>query len=74
MLGMLVQRKWLGGLGTDFTSAAAASIDASADGRFTRIVLLVELRTDADFHVGATLEECYGSPSFADEFKALCKT
>ena len=72
--GVLVQRKWLGGIGNGFTSAPAASIDASADGRFTRLVLLVELRTDADFHVVATLEECHGSPSFADEFKARDKT
>ena len=67
------QRKWFRGVGNCFTSAPAASIDASADGHFTRLVLLVELRTDADFYVVATLEECHGSPSFADEFKARDK-
>jgi hypothetical protein len=72
--GVFVQRKWLGGIGNSFTSAPEASIDASSDGRFSGLVLLVELRTDADFYVVATLEECHGSPSFADEFKARYKT
>ena len=71
--GVLVQRKWLGGVGNCFTSAPTAPIDASSDGRFAGLVLLVEFRTDADFHVVATLEECHGSPSFADEFKARYK-
>jgi hypothetical protein len=34
--------------------------------RFSGLVLLVELRTDADFYVIAALEECHGSPSFAE--------
>ena len=72
--GVFVQRKWSGGVGNGLTSAPAASIDASSDGRFSGLVLLVELRTDADFYVVAMLEECHGSPSFADEFKARCKT
>jgi hypothetical protein len=72
--GVFVQRQWPGGVGDGFTSAPAASIDTSADGRFSGLVLLVELRTDADFYVVATLEERHGSPSFADEFTARCKT
>ena len=46
--GVLVQRKWFGGVGNCFTSAPAASIGASSDGRFSGLVLLVELRTEAD--------------------------
>jgi hypothetical protein len=70
---MFVQRKWFRGVGNYFTSAPAASIDARSDGRFSGLILLVEFRTDADFYVVATLEECHGSPSFADEFKARYK-
>jgi hypothetical protein len=36
------------------------------DRRFSGLVLLVELRTDADFYVIAAPEECHGSLSFAD--------
>jgi hypothetical protein len=72
--GVFVQRKWFGGVGNDLASAPTAPIDASSEGRFAGLVLLVELRTDADFYVVATLEECHGSPSFADEFKAPYKT
>ena len=72
--GVFVQGKWSGGVGNDLASAPTAPIDASSEGRFAGLVLLVELRTDADFYVVATLEECHGSPSFADEFKAPYKT
>jgi hypothetical protein len=72
--GVFVQRQWSGAVGNGLTSAPAASIDASSDGRFSGLVLLVELRTDADFYVVATLEERHGSPSVADEFTARCKT
>jgi hypothetical protein len=70
---VFVRRKWFGGVGNYFTSAPAASIDTRSDGRFSGLVLLVELRTDADFYVVATLEECHGSPSFVDELKARYK-
>ena len=69
VLGVFVQRKWSGGVGNYFTSAPAASIDAGPDRRFSGLVLLVELRTDADFYVVATLEERHGSPSVVDELK-----
>ena len=62
--GVFVQRKWFGGVGNCFTSAPAASIDARSDGRFSGLIFPVELRTDADFYVVATLKECHGSPSF----------
>ena len=70
MPGVFVQRKCLGGVGNCFTSAPAASIDAGSDGRFSGLIFLVELRTDADFYVVATLKECHGSPSFVDELTA----
>ncbi len=60
--GVFVQRKWFRGVGNCFTSAPAASIDASSEGRFSGLVLPVEFRTNADFYVIATLEECHGSP------------
>ena len=70
MPGVFFQRKWFGGVGNNFTSAAAASIDARPNGYFSGPILLVELRTDADFHVVATLEECHGSPLFVDDLEA----
>jgi hypothetical protein len=70
---VFVQRKRSGGVGHDFTAAAAASIDTRTDGRFSGLILLVELRTDADFHVVATLEECHGSPLFVDDLEACCR-
>ena len=57
--GVFVQRKRSRGIGNGFTSAAAASIDARPEGRLSGLILPVELRTDADFHVVATLEECH---------------
>jgi len=71
--GVFVQRKRSGGVGNDFTAAPAASIDARPNGRFSGPILLVELRTDADFHVVATLEECHGSPLFVDDLEARCR-
>ena len=71
--GVFVQRKWPGGVGNDFTAAPAASIDTRPDGRFSGPILLVEFRTDADFHVVATLEECHGSPLFVDDLEARCR-
>jgi hypothetical protein len=71
--GVFVQRKWFGGVGNNFTPAAAASIDARPDGYFSGPILLVELRTDADFHVVATLEECHASPLFVDDLEAFCR-
>ena len=62
--GVFVQRKRLGGIGNSFTTTPAASIDAGSAGRFSGLILLVELRTDADLYVVATLEECHESPSF----------
>jgi hypothetical protein len=62
---VLRQRERLGGLGNDFTSASSASIDAGMDRRFSGLVLLIELGTDADFYVMAPPEECHGSLSFA---------
>jgi hypothetical protein len=70
---VFVQRQWSGGVGNDFTAAPAASIDARPDGRFSGPILLVELRTDADFHVVATLEECHGSALFVDDLEACCR-
>jgi hypothetical protein len=63
VLGMVLQRKRCGGLGNDFASASAASIDARMVGFFSGLVLLVELRTVADFYVVAAPEERHGSPS-----------
>ena len=57
VLGMVLQRKRFGGLGNDFASASAASIDAGVVGCFAGLVLLVELRTDADFYVIAAPKE-----------------
>ena len=71
--GVFVQGKWPGGVGNDFTAAPAASIDTRPDGRFSGPILLVEFRTDADFHVVATLEECHGSPLFVDDLEARCR-
>ena len=69
MRGVFVQRKRFGGVGNNFTPAAPASIDARPDGYFSGPILLVELGTDADFHVVATLEECHGSPLFVDDLE-----
>ena len=60
--GVALQRKRFGGLGNDFASASAASIDARMVRCFSRLVLLVELRTAADFYVIAAPEERHGSP------------
>ena len=67
MLGVLLQRKRFEGLGNDFASASPASIDARMIRGFSGLILLVELRTNADFYVIAAPKECHGSPSF-DEF------
>jgi hypothetical protein len=64
--GVLVQRKWFRGVGNCFTSTPAASIDARSEGRFSGLIFLVELRTDADFYVVAAPEECHRRPSFAE--------
>jgi hypothetical protein len=61
---MVLQRKRFGGLGNDFAAASAASIDAWMAGCFSGLVLLVELRTVADFDVIAAPEERHRSPSF----------
>jgi hypothetical protein len=71
--GVFVQRKWPRSVGNGFASAAPASIDARPDGCFSGRILLVELRTDADFHVVATLEECHGSPLFVDHLEACLR-
>jgi hypothetical protein len=63
---VLLQRERSGGLGNDLTSASLASIDAGMVGRFSGHVFLVERRADADLYVVAALEECHGSPSFAE--------
>ena len=62
--GVVLQRKRFGGLGNDFASASAASIDARMVGCFSGPVLLVELRTAADFYVIAPPEERHRSSSF----------
>ena len=74
--GVFVHRKRLGGIGDGFTTTPAASIDAGSAGRVSGLILLVELRTDADFYVVATLEECHESPSFvvAAEHRPYCRT
>jgi hypothetical protein len=64
--GVFVQRKRFRGVGNCFTSAPAASIDARSEGRFSGLIFLVELRTDADFYIVAALEECHRRPSFAE--------
>lgn len=61
--GMVLQRQRCGGVGNDFASASAASIDGWVVGRFAGIVFLVELRADADFTVVAAPEARHG-PSF----------
>jgi hypothetical protein len=71
--GVFVPRKGSGGVGKGFTAAPAASIDARPDRSFSRRILPVELRTDADFHVVTTLEECHGSPLFVDGLEAYCR-
>jgi hypothetical protein len=63
--GVFLERERFAGLGNDFTPASPASIDAGMDRRFSGLVLLVELGTDADFYVMAPPEECHGSLSFA---------
>jgi hypothetical protein len=62
---VFLERERFAGLGNDFTPASPASIDAGMDRRFSGLVLLVELGTDADFYVMAPPEECHGSLSFA---------
>jgi hypothetical protein len=62
--GVVLQRKRFGGLGNDFASASAASIDAWMVRCFSGLVLFVELRTAADFYVIAAPEERHRSPSF----------
>jgi hypothetical protein len=54
---MFLERERFAGLGNDFTPASPASIDAGMDRRFSGLVLLVKLRTDADFYVMAPPEE-----------------
>jgi hypothetical protein len=62
---MFLRRERFVGLGDDLTSAAPASIDARMEGYFVRLVLLVELRTDTDFHVIAAPEQRHDSSSYA---------
>jgi hypothetical protein len=62
---VFLERERLAGLGNDFTPASPASIDAGMDWRFSGLVLLIELGTDADFYVMAPPEECHCSLSFA---------
>jgi hypothetical protein len=64
MPGVVLQRQRFGGLGDDFASASAAAIDTRMVGCFSGLVLLVELRTAADFYVIAAPEERHRSPSF----------
>jgi hypothetical protein len=64
VLGVVLYRKRSRGLGNDFASASAASIDARIVRCFAGLVLLVELRTDADFYVIAAPKERHGSSSF----------
>jgi hypothetical protein len=71
--GVFLERERFAGLGNDFTPASPASIDAGMERRFSGLVLLVELGTDADFYVMAPPEECHGSRSFA-EFDASNST
>jgi len=63
--GVVLRRKRFEGLGNDFASAPMASIDARMGGRFSGRILLVELRTEADFYVVAAPKDRHGSPSFA---------
>ena len=65
--GVVLQRKRLRGLGNDFASTSAASIDAGMVRCFSGLVLLVELRTDADFYVIAAPKDRHGSPSFVPQ-------
>src|SRR6188508_2277104 len=69
--GVALQRKRFGGLGNDFASASAASIDARMVRCFSRLVLLVELRTAADFDVIAPPEERHRSSSFVHKPQPL---
>ncbi len=63
---MFLRRERFIGLGNDLTSTSPASIDTRMDGRFFGLVLFVELRTDADFHVIAASEQRHESSSVAD--------
>src|SRR3954467_793091 len=64
VLGVVLQGKRLEGLGNDFASASTASIDARMVRRFSGLIFLVEIPTDADFYVIAAPKERHGSPSF----------
>src|SRR5258708_5205663 len=66
MLGVFLQRKRLEGVGNDFGPASLAPIDAGMPRCFSGPILLVELRTDADFDVVAAPKQCHESPSFDD--------
>ena len=65
--GVLVQRKRFRGVGDCFAATPGASIDARSDGRFSGLILLVELRTDADFYVIAAPKERHGRRSFNEQ-------
>ena len=69
--GVALKRKRFGGLGNDFASASAASIDARMAGCFSGLVLLVELRTAADFYVIAPPEERHRSSSLVHKPQPL---
>ena len=64
VLGVVLRRKRSEGFGNDFASASAASIDARMVRCFSGRILLVELRTDADFYVIAAPKDRHGFPSF----------
>jgi hypothetical protein len=65
---VFLRRERFVGLGNDLAATSPASIDARVDWQFPGPILLVELRTAADFHVIAAPEQRHDPFSFADHF------